>query len=97
MVNILHLCSCCRLARYYIKKLDIRQKFIIQEIRANEIEAYGNLKLIAAAQEKYIRKDWDSDGKKAYAIFYVHLFLPWRYRRRLRVTITWTYVSAVSI
>jgi hypothetical protein len=43
-----------------------------EEIRANEIEAYGNLKLLAGAQEKYKQKDWDSDGKKVYAMFYVH-------------------------
>ena len=30
MTNILHLCSCCCLARSYIKKTDIRTKKIIQ-------------------------------------------------------------------
>jgi hypothetical protein len=30
MANILHFCFCCRLARSYIKKLDIRKKIIIQ-------------------------------------------------------------------
>jgi hypothetical protein len=45
-----------------------------EEMRVNEIEAYQNLKSIADAQRKYIKKDWDSDGKKAYAMFYVHLW-----------------------
>jgi len=45
-----------------------------EEMRANELEAYKNLKLIAAAQEEYKQKDWDSDGKKVYAMFYVHLW-----------------------
>jgi len=30
MANILHFCFCCRLARSYIKILDIRKKIIIQ-------------------------------------------------------------------
>ncbi len=42
--------------------------------RMNEISAYENLKTIAAAQGKYIRRDWDNDGKKTYAMFYVHLW-----------------------
>lgn len=45
-----------------------------EEIRSNEIAAYRNIKAIAAAQEKYRQKDWDSDGKKSYAMFYVHLW-----------------------
>ena len=45
-----------------------------EEIRANELGAYENLKLIAAAQEEYKQRDWDSDGKKFYAMFYVHLW-----------------------
>jgi predicted nucleotidyltransferase len=51
MANILHLCSCWRLARSYIKKLDIRQKFIIQDndsdidILIDKDESIGLLKL----------------------------------------------------
>ena len=45
-----------------------------QEMRRNEVAAYRNLKMIAAAQEHYFQKDWDGDGKKNYAVFYVHLW-----------------------
>ena len=62
-------------AIYQLSSLSKERKPLTgEEIRANEIEAYGNLKLIADAQEKYIREDWDSDGKKSYAMFYVHLW-----------------------
>lgn len=51
------------------------QKPITPEtMQLNEIAAYENLKALAAAQESYIRRDWDKDGKKTYAIFYVHLW-----------------------
>ena len=60
---------------YLLSSLTNEQKPLIgEEIRANELAAYENLKLIAAAQEKYKQKDWDSDGKKVYAMFYVHLW-----------------------
>jgi len=60
---------------YLLSSLTNEQKPLIgEEIRANEFAAYENLKLIAAAQEKYKQKDWDSDGKKVYAMFYVHLW-----------------------
>jgi hypothetical protein len=36
MANILHFCFCCRLARSYIKKLDIRKKIIIQGHEGHE-------------------------------------------------------------
>lgn len=45
-----------------------------KEMQENEIAAYRSLEFIAAAQEKYIQKDWDGDGKKVYAMFYVHLW-----------------------
>lgn len=44
------------------------------EMRRNEIAAYRHLKAIASAQAKYIKKDWDGDGKTSYAMFYVHLW-----------------------
>lgn len=60
---------------YLLSSLTNEQKPLIgKEIRANELAAYENLKLIAAAQEKYKQKDRDSDGKKGYAMFYVHLW-----------------------
>ena len=45
-----------------------------EEIKANEIETFNNLKLIARAQLQYIQKDWDGDGKKRYAQFFIHLW-----------------------
>ena len=45
-----------------------------EEIKANEIETFNNLKLIARAQLQYIQKDWDGDGKKRYARFFIHLW-----------------------
>ena len=42
--------------------------------QANEIKAFENLKLISQAQEKYRQADWDGDGKKTYAQFYIHLW-----------------------
>ena len=46
----------------------------VEEIKANEIETFNNLKLIANAQQQYIQKDWDGDGKKTYAQFFIHLW-----------------------
>jgi hypothetical protein len=45
-----------------------------EEIKANEIKTFNNLKLIARAQLQYIQKDWDGDGKKTYAQFFIHLW-----------------------
>lgn len=45
-----------------------------EEMQENEIAAYRSLKTIAAAQEKYSEKDWQGDGQKVYAMFYVHLW-----------------------
>lgn len=62
-------------AIYQLSSLSEEQKPLTgEEIRMNELQAYRNLKSIAEAQDKYIRQDWDSDGKKAYAMFYVHLW-----------------------
>ncbi len=44
------------------------------EIRANEIKAFHNIKLIVDAQNKYIETDWDEDGKKTFAAFIIHLW-----------------------
>jgi hypothetical protein len=43
-------------------------------IKPDEIKAFKNMKRIAQAQEEYIQKDWDRDGKKTYAHFFVHLW-----------------------
>lgn len=40
----------------------------------NEVKAFGNIKKIAEAQERYIEKDWDGDNVEEYAAFYVHLW-----------------------
>jgi hypothetical protein len=44
------------------------------EIKQNEIEAYRNIKRIAEAQDRYVLEDRDGDGKKQYAVFYIHLW-----------------------
>ena len=41
---------------------------------ANERRAYLNLYSIAAAQTRYIKTDWDGDGKRVYAKYYTHLW-----------------------
>lgn len=48
--------------------------FTPAKMRTNEVRAFAGLKMMAEAQEKYIQTDWDSDGKKAYAMFFVHLW-----------------------
>jgi hypothetical protein len=49
-------------------------RFTMKDIRQNELTAFRNMKRMAAAQEAYIQKDWDGDGEKLYAMFYVHLW-----------------------
>jgi len=43
-------------------------------MQANEVRAFAGLKMMAEAQEKYIQTDWDRDGKRVYAMFFVHLW-----------------------
>lgn len=43
-------------------------------VEANEIRAFSNLQLIADAQRKYRQRDWDGDGKKTFAAYYIHLW-----------------------
>jgi len=43
-------------------------------MQANEARAFAGLKMMAEAQEKYIQTDWDRDGKRVYAGFFVHLW-----------------------
>jgi len=52
----------------------VKHELSAREMQKNEILAYKNLKIIAAAQEKYIQKDWTGDGQKSYALFYIHLW-----------------------
>ncbi len=49
-------------------------KLTIKDLQANEVQAFKNLQLIAQAQQKYKKKDWDRDGKKNYADFFIHLW-----------------------
>ena len=46
----------------------------ISKIKENEIATYLNLKKIAVAQQKYIKEDWNNDGKFEYSEFLVHLY-----------------------
>jgi hypothetical protein len=43
-------------------------------MQTNEIHAFTNLLMISQAQKKYKEKDWDGDGKKTYALYFVHLW-----------------------
>ncbi|MEN8126948.1 MAG: hypothetical protein ABFR90_03990 [Planctomycetota bacterium] len=45
-----------------------------KERQANSMEAFKNLQLICAAQEKYKQKDWDNDGQKVYSRYLAHLW-----------------------
>ncbi|RKY08217.1 MAG: hypothetical protein DRP66_05035 [Planctomycetota bacterium] len=45
-----------------------------EDMRANEIQAFKNLRRISQAQEKYKQTDRDGDGKKKYAKFFTHLW-----------------------
>jgi hypothetical protein len=47
---------------------------ITQNIKANEIQTFLNLQTISQAQKKYKEKDWDGDGKKTYAKYFIHLW-----------------------
>lgn len=44
-------------------------KLTIKDMQANEVQAFKNLQLIAQAQQKYKKKDWDRDGKKTMQTF----------------------------
>jgi hypothetical protein len=43
-------------------------------MQANEVHAFANLQMISQAQKKYKETDWDGDGKKTYAMYFVHLW-----------------------
>jgi hypothetical protein len=43
-------------------------------MQANEVHAFANLQMISQAQKKYKETDWDGDGKKTYAKYFVHLW-----------------------
>jgi len=44
------------------------------EMQSNELTAFVNLQTISQAQKKYKEKDWDRDGKKTFAKYYIHLW-----------------------
>jgi hypothetical protein len=43
-------------------------------MKTNEMHAFVNLQMISQAQKKYKETDWDDDGKKTYAKYFVHLW-----------------------
>ena len=51
-----------------------QMKLSIDRIQANELNTFTNLQVIFHAQKKYKEKDWDGDGNKIYAIYFVHLW-----------------------
>lgn len=44
------------------------------QMRENEQRTYEHLGAIIKAQERYRQRDWDGDGSKTYASFYIHLW-----------------------
>lgn len=61
-------------ALQWVNRYNWPRELSVGDIRSNEIQAFKNLRLIARAQEKYKQADWDADGKKNYAKFFVHLW-----------------------
>jgi hypothetical protein len=51
-----------------------RAQLSVDEMKANEVHAFVNLQMISEAQNKYKETDWDGDGKKTYAKYFVHLW-----------------------
>jgi len=43
-------------------------------MQSNELHAFANIQMISQAQKKYKETDWDGDGKKTYAKYFVHLW-----------------------
>jgi hypothetical protein len=58
----------------WYNRYDWPQKLTVGDMRANEVQAFENLTLIAQAQGKYKLGDWDGDGRKTYADYFVHLW-----------------------
>jgi hypothetical protein len=46
----------------------------VGRMQADEVHAFTNLQMISQAQKKYRETDWDGDGKKTYAMYFVHLW-----------------------
>lgn len=46
----------------------------VNDMQSNEQRAFLNLQFIAQAQKKYKETDWDGDGKKTYAKYFIHLW-----------------------
>jgi len=49
-------------------------KSTVQNMQINEQHAFLNLQIISQAQKKYKETDWDKDGKKTYAKYFIHLW-----------------------
>ena len=61
-------------ASQWFNRYDWPPKLTVGDMQANEVHAFENLTLIAQAQEKYKLRDWDGNGKKTYADYFVHLW-----------------------
>lgn len=62
------------LAAIQIVMRDSEYKPNVRTITANEVAAFKNLVRIREAQERYLERDWDGDGRRNYAKFFVHLW-----------------------
>jgi hypothetical protein len=58
----------------WYNRYDWPPKLTVTDMQTNEVHAFENLKLIAQAQEKYKVQDWDGNGEKTYADYFVHLW-----------------------
>jgi len=50
------------------------RQLIAQDMKLNELHAFLNLQVISQAQKKYKETDWDGDGKKTFAKYFIHLW-----------------------
>jgi cation diffusion facilitator CzcD-associated flavoprotein CzcO len=61
-------------AAFTWNSLWLPRKVSPEDVQKNLQLTFLNLKAISAAQEEYKKTDWDNDGKKQYAKFYIHLW-----------------------
>jgi hypothetical protein len=53
---------------------DSEKAIPVVRMQENEVRAFENLRTISRAQKIYKETDWDGDGEKKYAMYFVHLW-----------------------
>jgi hypothetical protein len=61
-------------AAQWFNRYKLQPELNAKNIWGYQVKTFNNLQLIREAQEKYKAVDWDEDGKKVYAKFFVHLW-----------------------